>query len=166
MNKSQVRRKSVQGAGSKSNLSMSTSRTSMSNRRQSRIDRTGLEKSEKSSATKIQVLGDDGRDVTPKVISFFRMIGRSASKVPESARKRVKAAQGQGYALLGRGLCRGYNWQDPQGFWPKFEGLETIEDCAKECKKDKGCTAFDVSPSDVKSKFRCVLHGHGDIGNY
>ena len=93
------------------------------------------------------------------------MIGRSASKVPESTRAKVKAAQGQGYSLLGRGLCRGYNWQDPQGIWPKFEGLETIEDCAKECKKDKGCTAFDVSPSDVKSKFRCVLHGHGDIGN-
>ena len=42
----------------------------MSNRRQSRIDRTGLEKSEKSSATKIQVLGDDGRDVTPKVLFY------------------------------------------------------------------------------------------------
>ena len=74
MNKSQVRRKSVQGAGSKSNLSMSTSRTSMSNRRQSRIDRTGLEKSEKSSATKIQVIGDDGRDVTPKVFHISRTI--------------------------------------------------------------------------------------------
>ena len=71
MNKSQARRKSVQGAGSKSNLSMSTSRTSMSNRRQSRIDRTGLEKSEKTSATKIQVIGDDGRDVTPKVNLFL-----------------------------------------------------------------------------------------------
>ena len=76
MNKSQVRRKSVQGAGSKSNLSMSTSRTSMSNRRQSRIDRTGLEKSEKSSATKIQVLGDDGRDVTPKVFFYSDTILR------------------------------------------------------------------------------------------
>ena len=42
----------------------------MTNRRQSRIDRTGLEKSEKASATKIQVLGDDGRDVTPKVFFY------------------------------------------------------------------------------------------------
>ena len=83
MNKSQVRRKSVQGAGSKSNLSMSTSRTSMSNRRQSRIDRTGLEKSEKSSATKIQVLGDDGRDVTPKVF-FILTQYKGLSRAPSS----------------------------------------------------------------------------------
>merc|ERR1712159_402923 len=65
MNKSQARRRSVQGGNSKSNLSMSTSRTSMNNRRQSRVAGSGLEKSEKST-TKIQVVGDDGKDVTPK----------------------------------------------------------------------------------------------------
>ena len=88
---------------------------------------------------------------------FYRMIGRSASHVPEPTTQKIKATQGQGYMLLGRGLCRGEDWQDPQGIWPKFEGIETVEDCFKECKKDKGCTAFDVSPSDLKSKFRKKL---------
>ena len=94
-----------------------------------------------------------------------RMIGRSAIAQIDTqpTKANIKATKGEGYTLLGRGLCRGSDWQDPQGIWPKFEGLETVEDCFQECKKDKGCTAFDVSPSDVKSKFRCVLHGHGDI---
>ena len=93
------------------------------------------------------------------------MIGRSAIAQSDSqpTKAKIKATKGEGYTLLGRGLCRGSDWQDPQGIWPKFEGLETVEDCFQECKKDKGCTAFDVSPSDVKLKFRCVLHGHGDV---
>ena len=95
----------------------------------------------------------------------IRMIGRSAIAQIDTqpTKAKIKATKGEGYTLLGRGLCRGSDWQDPQGIWPKFEGLETVEDCFQECKKDKGCTAFDISPSDVKLKFRCVLHGHGDI---
>ena len=66
------------------------------------------------------------------------------------------------YKSIGAGLCRGPNWQSE--LFPKFEGLETIEGCAKECERAQGCTAFDISPQpDVKGRFRCVLHGHSNV---
>ena len=95
------------------------------------------------------------------------MLGRSSlddpsdpsdDPVPESAPDQ----SGSGYFSLGAGLCRGPNWQIGK-IWPKFEGLETTEECFKECEKDSGCTAFDVSPSEVKNKYRCVLFGHSTV---
>ncbi len=104
----------------------------------------------------------------------YRLVGRHALAQDLSAQESASdydqheddlhVDEGKGYVKLGRGLCRGPDWQDAAGVWPKFEGLETLDDCFKECKKDKGCTAFELTPSsDVKNKFRCVLHGHGDI---
>jgi hypothetical protein len=67
------------------------------------------------------------------------------------------------HTLVGRGLCRGPNWQF--GNWPKEEGYESLEVCSKNCQKFKGCTAFELTPSEdaKKNKFRCVLYGHHDL---
>ena len=42
-------------------------------------------------------------------------------------------------------------------------GFETFDACFKECKKLESCTAFDLSPSEVRDKFRCYLFGHDDV---
>ena len=64
--------------------------------------------------------------------------------------------------MIGRGLCRGPDWQNGQ--WPHDEGFETLEQCSLECEKRPGCTGFDMTPTpDLKDKFRCILHGHDDI---
>ena len=71
--------------------------------------------------------------------------------------------EGAGFKNLGKGLCRGPNWQDARKIWPKDDGKETFEECLTECKKDKGCTAFDVSPVPNSLKFQCMLFGHQDV---
>ena len=64
--------------------------------------------------------------------------------------------------MIGKGLCRGENWQ--HGKWPQDEGFETLEACSAECQKRPGCTGFDLTPSqDLKGKFRCILYGHDDL---
>ena len=70
---------------------------------------------------------------------------------------------GDKFFNLGRGLCRGDNWQDDHGVWPKDEGKETFEECLKACTDDVGCTAFDVAPIINSLKFKCTLYGHDDI---
>ena len=100
-----------------------------------------------------------------QISKCYRMVG-GASKGKKTAdqpqaKAEAKAAKGTGYDRLGRGLCRGDNWQND--IWPKFEGYETEADCANECQKDKGCTAFSLWPSEVKGKWMCVLYGHDDI---
>ena len=102
-----------------------------------------------------------------QISKCYRMIGRKAiagakasSGTPVKAPK-ASTDSSSSYKNLGAGLCRGPEWQND--IWPKFEGLETIEGCFKECERASGCTAFDVSPSDVKGRFRCVLHGHSNI---
>ena len=72
-------------------------------------------------------------------------------------------SQGEGFKNLGKGLCRGPNWQDERKIWPKDEGKETFEECLKECKKDQGCTAFDLSPVPNTLKLQCMLFGHQDV---
>ena len=62
---------------------------------------------------------------------------------------------------LGSGLCRGPKWQ--RNGWPYDEGIETFEECFNECKKIESCTAFDLSPTEVRDKFRCYLFGHDDV---
>ena len=62
---------------------------------------------------------------------------------------------------LGSGLCRGPKWQ--RNGWPYDEGIETFEECFNECKKIESCTAFDLSPTEVREKFRCYLFGHDDV---
>jgi hypothetical protein len=63
--------------------------------------------------------------------------------------------------LLGAGACRGPNWQDD--IWPKVEGLENLSGCAADCERDPGCTAFDLTPSEVAGKFRCNNYGHDSV---
>ena len=63
---------------------------------------------------------------------------------------------------MGKGLCRGENWQDGK-VWPKNEGKETFDECLQSCTKDLACTAFDVAPIENSLKFQCTLFGHEDI---
>jgi len=58
---------------------------------------------------------------------------------------------------LGKGMCRGANWQGKK--WPALRGLKTLQECANACGNKKGCTAFDTSSPDGK-KFTCMLYGH------
>ena len=99
----------------------------------------------------------------------YKMAGRKAiagaspPKPKASSGKKTTSRAGQKpYTMIGKGLCRGEDWQI--GKWPKDEGYETLDDCSKECQKRPGCTGFDLTPSeDLKGKFRCILHGHDNI---
>ena len=63
-------------------------------------------------------------------------------------------------ALLGSGRCRGPNWTNNK--WPILKGSIPPRECAKECAKRKGCTAFDLSNLQ-NNGFDCVLYGHKKI---
>ena len=39
------------------------------------------------------------------------------------------------------------------------KGRLTMKDCAEECAKKKGCTAYDIS-MEYKGKYDCLLYGH------
>ncbi|XP_040570301.1 uncharacterized protein [Lepeophtheirus salmonis] len=66
------------------------------------------------------------------------------------------------FKKLGKGLCRGPNWQDK--YWPKVGNLVKEEyECFKQCKERGACTAFDVSPSTTPSKLNCFMFGHGEV---
>ena len=58
---------------------------------------------------------------------------------------------------MGDGYCRGPKWTFKN--WPIVKGRLSIQDCAVECAKKKGCTAFDLS-MQYKDKFDCFLYGH------
>jgi len=64
------------------------------------------------------------------------------------------------FHLLGKGMCRGANWQGKK--WPAVRGLKTLQECANACGRKKGCTAFDTSSPDPAggNKFDCMLYGH------
>ena len=100
----------------------------------------------------------------------FRLPGRMAltvqpkkGKVPKATIKSVIPSHVTSEEIidLGNGLCRGRKWQ--HNGWPYDEGIETFEACFKECKKIESCTAFDLSPTEVRNKFRCYLFGHEDV---
>jgi hypothetical protein len=57
--------------------------------------------------------------------------------------------------------CRGVRWQ--KNGWPKDEGIETFDTCFNECKKLESCTAFDMTPTEIRNKFRCILFGHDGV---
>ena len=44
-----------------------------------------------------------------------------------------------------------------------FQGIETFEECFKECQKVDACTGFDLTPTEVRDRFRCYLFGHNEI---
>lgn len=62
--------------------------------------------------------------------------------------------------LLGEGFCRGPKWTFQH--WPIPKGRLSNQDCAEECAKKKGCTAYDVS-MEHKGKFDCLLYGHKGV---
>ena len=62
--------------------------------------------------------------------------------------------------LLGEGLCRGPKWTFLN--WPIPKGRLTNEDCAEQCAKKKGCTAYEIS-MEHKGKFDCLLFGHKGV---
>ena len=59
------------------------------------------------------------------------------------------------FKIIGKGLCRGPNWQ--AGKWPVDKGTKTRQICANSCRNRKGCVAFDLSPpadkEDKKAQF-------------
>ena len=95
---------------------------------------------------------------------FYRLIKRITSRITKCVIQKPSTLYiGNKFFNLGRGLCRGDNWQDIHGVWPKDEGKETFEECLKACTDDMGCTAFDVAPIINSLKFRCTLYGHDEI---
>ena len=80
----------------------------------------------------------------------------------------VETGEKAKFSLIGKGLCRGSDWQS--GKWPVDKGSKTRQKCANACKKRPGCVAFDLSPpsanedkEDVaKGEMQCNLYGHAD----
>ena len=64
------------------------------------------------------------------------------------------------YHLAGKGRCRGNGWTFKK--WPVIKGNIQTKDCALECAKKKGCTAFDVSPMPENTN-ECALYGHRKV---
>ena len=58
---------------------------------------------------------------------------------------------------MGEGYCRGPKWTFKN--WPIVKGRLSIQDCAEECAKKKGCTAYDIS-MQYREKYDCLLYGH------
>merc|ERR1712106_316041 len=61
-------------------------------------------------------------------------------------------------AMLGKGRCRGPGWTFKK--WPVLKGFLSPRQCAEECAKKKGCSAFDLSELQADNTFDCVLYGH------
>ena len=64
------------------------------------------------------------------------------------------------FHTLGRGRCRGQGWTFKR--WPVIKGAVQAGDCAVECAKKRGCTAFDVAPM-ADSGSECALYGHKKV---
>ena len=54
-------------------------------------------------------------------------------------------------------------WICSKKYWLSFSGIETFDECFKECEKVEACTGFDLTPTEVRDKFRCYLFGHEEI---
>ena len=67
------------------------------------------------------------------------------------------------FHTLGRGRCRGQGWTFKR--WPVIKGAVQAGDCAVECAKKRGCTAFDVAPM-ADSGSECALYGHKKVQKY
>ena len=61
---------------------------------------------------------------------------------------------------VGKGRCRGKGWTFKK--WPFIKGNKTPKDCAIECAKKKGCTAFDIAPM-LDHVNECALYGHKKV---
>ena len=70
---------------------------------------------------------------------------------------------GPNFSNLGRGLCRGDNWQDENKVWPKEGEKENFDDCLKICLDDVGCTAFDATLTPNSKKLKCTFYGHDNV---
>lgn len=61
---------------------------------------------------------------------------------------------------VGKGRCRGPGWTFKK--WPVIKGNIQPQDCAVECAKKKGCSAFDVAPMNDHIN-ECALYGHKKV---
>jgi len=88
-------------------------------------------------------------------------LGKSTAAVEaaeeEAEEEEVDDGKQHKYQHLGKGMCRGANWQGKR--WPAIRGIRTLQECANSCGRKKGCTAFDIS-SPQGNKFDCMLYGH------
>jgi len=64
------------------------------------------------------------------------------------------------FHLVGAGRCRGSGWTFKK--WPVIKGNIKPKECAIECAKKKGCTAFDVAPMQENIN-ECALYGHKKV---
>jgi len=64
-------------------------------------------------------------------------------------------------AMLGKGRCRGSEWTSKK--WPVLKGFLSPRQCAEECAKKKGCSAFDLSELQEDNTFDCALYGHKKV---
>merc|ERR1711892_1592672 len=64
-------------------------------------------------------------------------------------------------AMLGKGRCRGPEWTSKK--WPVLKGFLSSRQCAEECAKKKGCSAFDLSELQEDNTFDCALYGHKKV---
>merc|ERR1711892_1388782 len=64
-------------------------------------------------------------------------------------------------AMLGKGRCRGQGWTIKK--WPVLKGFLSSRQCAEECAKKKGCSAFDLSELQADNTFDCALYGHKKV---
>ena len=59
---------------------------------------------------------------------------------------------------LGKGLCRGEDWNLDES-WPQDGEFQTVENCGIKCESTPGCNAFDVSNYNARNKkYQCWLH--------
>ena len=63
---------------------------------------------------------------------------------------------------VGKGRCRGPGWTFKK--WPMIKGNIQPQNCAVECAKKKGCSAFDVAPMNDHIK-ECALYGHKKVND-
>ena len=67
------------------------------------------------------------------------------------------------YHQVGKGRCRGSGWTFKK--WPVIKGNIKPKECAVECAKKKGCTAFDVAPMTDNIN-ECALYGHKKVTKF
>ena len=84
--------------------------------------------------------------------------GRSSAK-GSGHPAQAEAIQGP-FKNLGKGLCRGEDWNLDDS-WPQDGKQQSVENCGVKCESTPGCNAFDVSNYNARTKkYQCWLHGN------
>merc|ERR1712106_831308 len=86
----------------------------------------------------------------------------AAGSSDDDAEEEEQAVDGPVHmAMLGKGRCRGPGWTFKK--WPVLKGFLSPRQCAEECAKKKGCSAFDLSELQADNTFDCALYGHKKV---